>query len=210
MEQQNSHGLLRRDFLSKVIPVCAMLCTGCGSALAGKASEKNIIEFQEKHRFDNDFPVKLTVRDYFKRIAAGKISTLHEIEKDIGEKRLLEILRRKAYNEGFAKGEHIAKEYPDKDFFSYNERFRSTDSFAKALITYDIVEDSERVFELKVTECVIVEPYIKAGAGKYADAELCNEDFSHAEGYNKKIKLIRDKTLTSGHTYCNHRYVLQD
>ncbi|MCP4725913.1 MAG: L-2-amino-thiazoline-4-carboxylic acid hydrolase [bacterium] len=98
-------------------------------------------------------------------------------------------MRRSAYKSSFAKGEQAAKRYPERDFHSYNERFRGVDNFAKAMLTYDIGEDSEKAFEIKVTECVVVEAYIEAGAGKYANAFLCNEDFSEAEGYNPKIKL---------------------
>jgi len=209
MEKHDQSGSNRREFLGKVIPACTILCAGFGSALAGSVSEKDFLEFQEKHKFDSELPIQLPLRDYFKRVSSVNIKMLEEIGKEIGEEKLLGILRRSAYKNGLTKGEQAAKRYPDKDFHSYNERFRGADSFAKTMLTYDIVEDSEKAFEIKVTECVVVEAYIEAGAGKYANANLCNEDFSHAEGYNPKIKLIRDKTLTLGHGYCNHRYVLE-
>lgn len=120
---------------------------------------------------------------------------------------MLKILRQTAFENGKIKGDAVAKQFPKRDFHSYNERFRNLSGTMNELITYDIIKDTEKAFEIKVTECVVVEVYIDAGIGKYADAFLCHEDFGHAEGFNPKIKLVRDKTLTSGHKYCDHRYV---
>ena len=37
-------------------------------------------------------------------------------------------------------------------------------------------------------------------------ATVCFADFALPEGFNPKIKLVRDKTLMQGHDCCNHRY----
>jgi hypothetical protein len=64
--------------------------------------------------------------------------------------------------------------------------------------------------EIAVTECVLVGPVLENDMGKIGNAWLRHEDYGHAQGYNPRIELIRDKTLMLGHSCCNHRYVWTD
>jgi hypothetical protein len=77
--------------------------------------------------------------------------------------------------------------------------------FAKVL-TMEIVEDTERAFEIKVTECIHADAFLHYEAGDIGFAKVCYGDYAWAEGYHPKIRLTRDKTLMEGHSYCNHRY----
>ncbi len=203
MAENNISCSSRREFLNQVLPACALFYIGIGPSIT--AENLSLID-----KFDKDFPFKLTIRSYFQRLAKRRIDMLKAIEEDIGEERLIKILSKMAYNNGANLGKNLAIKLKKNDFDSYCERFRDKDHALNELTEFEIVEDSEKVFEVKVTKCVIVEPFIKAGVGKYANAELCDEDYGHAQGFNSKIKLIRDKTLTLGHNCCNHRYILQD
>ena len=71
----------------------------------------------------------------------------------------------------------------------------------------EIVEDTEKAFELKITECIWASTFLNAKAGDIGYASVCFGDYAWAEGFNPKIKMIRDKTLMQGHELCNHRYV---
>lgn len=148
------------------------------------------------------------MREYFSRALGPSCELLKAIEHEIGEEELLQILRTYSFNRGEGRGQAVAERYPDRDFFSYNERFRSVEM--QAAITYDVVADSEEAFEITVTECVLVEPVLENDLGKIGNAWLCNEDYGHAHGYNPRIKLIRDKTLMLGNSCCNHRYLWTD
>ena len=79
----------------------------------------------------------------------------------------------------------------------------------QSIITYEILEDSEKAFEINVTECILVQPMLELDAGRIGNALLCDGDYGHVRGFNPRIQLIRDKTLMLGHDCCNHRYVLQ-
>ena len=74
-------------------------------------------------------------------------------------------------------------------------------------MTHEVVVDTDKVFELKVTECLTSEIFLDADAGDIGYAYVCFGDYAWAEGFNPKIKMVRDKTLMQGHAYCNHRYM---
>jgi hypothetical protein len=193
----------RREFFNQVLPACALFYVG----ICPTVTSQNL---GLTDKFEKDLPFKMTIRSYFQRLAKRRIDMLKAIEEDIGEERLIKILSKMAYQNGANSGKNLAANLGKNDFRSYNERFRDKNHSLNELTEFEIVEDSEKAFELKVAQCVIVEPFIKAGVGKYANAELCDEDYGHAQGYNRKILLIRDKTLSLGHDCCNHRYLWQD
>ena len=203
MAQPDSLKMERRDFFRRVMPACALGCLGvCGApGVAALAAEP--LPCQEKHKFDEELP-PLTLRQYFSRQLSSGIRVLKAVEEEIGEEELLRILRDHSFSRGEGQTQAAAEGEPDRNFFSYNERFRSGQM--ERIITYEAVEDSEQAFEIKVAECALVEPFHEAEAGHIGNAWLCNEDYGHAYGYNPKIRLVRDKTLMKGDPYCNHRY----
>ena len=204
----DSPSLTRRGFLTRVMPACAVGCLGLCGAAAFAQQGTDPPPDPEKHKFDKEFPFPLTLRQYMTRQVTNCVEPLKAIEKEIGEKKLLQILHDFATKKGEAQGGELAKRYPDRDFSSYCGQFRSAQM--QSMITYDVVEESEKTFEIKVSECVLVEPMLKLNAGKIGNALLCDADYGNARGFNPKIKLIRDKTLMLGDSYCNHRYVWTD
>jgi hypothetical protein len=203
MAENNISCTSRREFFSHLLPACALCYIGIDLSIP--AQNLGLTD-----KFEKDIPFKMNIRSYFQRLAKRRIDMLKAIEEDIGEEKLIKILSKMAYKNGANNGKNLAVKLGKNDFHSYNDRFRDKEHTLNELTEFEIVEDSEKAFEVKVSQCVIVEPFIKAGAGKYANAELCDEDYGHAQGYNSKIELVRDKTLTLGHECCNHRYIWQD
>jgi hypothetical protein len=108
-----------------------------------------------------------------------------------------------------ALGQRQAKAAEKNDFDTYVNVFRDPKRYQYTL-TKEVIEDSAKAFELKVTECLFAEPFIEAGlGGEVGFAALCYMDYYWPKGFNENIKLVRDKTLMQGHPYCNHRYVLE-
>jgi hypothetical protein len=77
----------------------------------------------------------------------------------------------------------------------------------EGLLNLEVVQDTESVFELKITECLQAAVYIDADAADIGYANVCWGDYAWARGFNPKINLVRDKTLMQGHPCCNHKYV---
>ena len=74
-------------------------------------------------------------------------------------------------------------------------------------LTMEIIRDTDTVFEMRVTECLLAKVYREAKAADLGFNCVCWADYAQAEAFNPKIKLIRDKTLMQGHDHCNHKYV---
>lgn len=205
MAKPDSFKIERRDFIRRVMPACALGCLGvCGSAGAATLAAGSLPwQEEEKHKFDEELP-PLTLRQYFSRQIGASIRPLKAVAAEIGEDKLIPILEKYGFDRGAEKGKADSERRGVTDFHNYNARFRDGD--LQQMVTYTIVEDSEAAFEVKVTECALVEPVAAADAGLLGNAMFCHGDYGHAQGYNPKIKMVRDKTLMKGDCCCNHRY----
>jgi hypothetical protein len=75
-------------------------------------------------------------------------------------------------------------------------------------LTGEVVEDTEGVFELRVTECLWEAVFREAGlAGEIGHAAVCNMDYSWPPAFDPAFKMERTKTLMRGQDCCNHRYI---
>ena len=206
MNTSSSFHTNRRHFLTRAVPACAMTCLG-GKRLLGL--DQSSAPQEAKHKFDQPLEFELTYRQYFRRTARSEIELIKTMIKELGEERAIEILQINTREGALALGQRQAKAAEKNDFYTYVDMFRDTNRY-KNTLTMEIVEDTEKAFELKVTECLFAEPYIEAGlGGDVGFAALCYMDYFWPKGFNENIKLVRDKTLMQGHKYCNHRYGLE-
>ena len=208
MKETNKIKVNRRDLITKVIPACALTCAGLESAFASLLSEKKSFSQQSQHKFDKE--LKTTVRRLWADRARQSLALIVPIVEEMGEEKAIEFLKGIAYKRATTNGARYKQRYGTDDFETFKKRFIGPGSYTESLIEASVVENSAKAIEIKVTECVIAEPYLKAKAGKFGHAYSCWGDHCWQDGYNKKIKLIRDKTLMQGDDYCNHRYVLTD
>jgi predicted ArsR family transcriptional regulator len=195
----------RRQFFTRVMPACAVTCLGAGKLAGFSAPEWGSQAQEGKHKFDNIFDRPLTYRQFFGVRYGEFIRLAKSLEKEMGREKLLDFLMKDTQARGIQIGQQQAKRSPDTSFETYVKTFKDP-SYDKTL-TKQVIEDTDTAFELKVTECIWASVFLQAKAGDIGYATVCYGDYSWAEGFNPKIKLIRDKTLMQGHEYCNHRYV---
>ena len=194
----------RRHFLTRIVPACALTCLG-SKQLLGMAQSDLLQE--KKHKFDLPMERVLTNRQYFIATNGGKIGLMKTLIKELGEEKAIEIIKTDTSESALALGKRQAQAAKKNDFYTYVDMFRDQERY-KNTLTMKIVEDTEKEFELKITECLFAEPYIKSGlGGEVGFAALCYMDYFWPKGFNEKIKLVRDKTLMQGHDCCNHRYI---
>lgn len=194
----------RRKFITSIFPACALTCIGTHGLVAATRHGKNSFLQEQKHKFDKELDRKLTNRQVMAMQYRGVIQVARALEKEMGKEKTIEFLKKATAERMLNYGKTQAGRMPNNNFDTYVNQFRS--GYADSL-TKEIVEDTEKAFELKVTECIWADAFLRAKAGDIGFAWVCFGDYSWPQGFNPKIKMIRDKTLMEGDTLCNHRYI---
>ena len=203
-------GLTRRRFISQVVPACSLVCLGADRNLWG-FSRPDMAQAVDKakHKFDREFPGKLTYRQLMEVMYGREfIPILNLMSEEIGDEKLIPMLKKYAEGKGKDIGALMAKQFKGNDFATWKKIFRPESPNFSASLTMSVTEDSDTVHELKVTECLWAEVFLKAGAGHLGHAAVCFGDYAMPQAFNPRIRMVRDKTLMQGHDCCNHRYLL--
>lgn len=199
----------RRRFM-KLMSTGSIICLGCshlcGSLLAG--SEKPVTS--GKHKFLDDAKMNFEEVVKFAYHQLGyKMKILAEmLAKEIGRDKCLKLMQDAASESTFRESKEMLEAVDNKnDFASFTSELREPNYFVNHILTYDIVENKEKVFAIKITECIWEKILREANATDIGYALFCHRDFSTARAFNPKIRLIRNKTLMQGHDCCNHRWI---
>ena len=209
MRQPKNSEPSRRRFLSSIMPACTIACLASPSAFAQNNSTLSIPEMvlqEDVHPFDVEIPRKFSYQQFKTARFRGLITLGKWMMEDMGRDKALEYLKKYTTQRQFEHGRDQAGKSTNQSLREYTEQFRNIESFKNSL-AMEIVEDSEKAFELKITECLWASTFLAANAGDLGTALVCHGDYAWAEGFNSKIKLVRDKTLMQGDPICNHRYI---
>jgi len=195
----------RRGLLTRTVPACAAACLGLGRfpVLAGLGQTPTP---QGQHKFDVPEDISLSPRQRAQMMNRGLIQFVRLLRNELGEPELIRLLRLMSEDIGRQVGTRQAQNSPDTSFQTFVQVFRPP-NFASSL-THEVVEDTEKVFGLEVTECISAEVVRSAGlGGEIGHAAVCNMDYYWPPAFNPNFKMERTKTLMQGHDICNHRYI---
>lgn len=195
----------RRELLTRTVPACAVACLGLGR-FPGLAELGETPTQQEQHKFDVPQDISLSSRQRTQMAYRGVIELVRVLRTELGEPDSVRLLNLMSAEIGRQVGARQARNSPDTSFQTFVKVFRPP-NFANSL-THEVVEDTEKVFALKVSECVSAEVMRSAGlGGEVGHAAVCNMDYYWPPAFNPKFKMERTKTLMQGHDICNHRYI---
>ena len=195
----------RRELLTRTVPTCAIACLGLGR-FPGLAGLSQTLTQQGQHKFDVPQEITLSSRQRTQMMSRGLIQFIQVLRGELGEPELVRLLNLTSAEFGRQVGARQAQNSPDTTFQTFVQVFRPP-NFADSL-THEVVEDTEKVFALKVTECVSAEVMRSAGlGGEIGHAAVCNMDYFWPPAFNPNFKMERTKTLMQGHDICNHRYI---
>lgn len=200
----------RRQFLAGILPACACACL-MGRAGRVEAAPGNLRDKpqKEKHPFDQEYQGKPTHRQMMAMQYQNAVELAKALETHMGTESCLAFLKEFTRTKMLQYGKFQAARAGKNDLQSYVGQFKHPTAYKNAL-TKEVVEDTDRVFELKVTECIWADTFRSMQAAEIGYALVCWGDYAWAEGFNPKIKMVRDKTLMQGHECCNHRYIWSD
>jgi hypothetical protein len=197
----------RRQFLKNVLPAGTLFCFGCSNLLAMPISGDKKKASTEKHKFLEDSG--MTAEEVYNFAVQNCAPFMQNLAKEIGKEKFLEMLKKSSYEywEQFTAG--MTKNLPKKDIGAFADFMNNLTSspLSKKALTYEIVKKTDKVFEMKFTECLWAKAFREANAADIGYAIHCYpiDAFSHA--FNPKIKGTIPKTLMEGHDVCTVRFV---
>ena len=195
----------RRELLTRTAPACAFACLGLGRFPVLAASAQTSTQ-QGQHKFDVPQDVSLSPRRRAQMTYRGLIQLIQVLKGELGEPELVRLLNQMSAEVGRQVGARQAQNSPDTSFQTFVQVFRPP-NFADSL-THEVVEDTDKVFALRVTECVSAEVMRSASlGGDVGHAAVCNMDYFWPPAFNSHFKMERTKTLMQGDDICNHRYI---
>jgi hypothetical protein len=191
----------RRSFCRNMILGASLL--GLGSTKLPALGTRQ--EEAQQHKFSN--PSNLTYERIFQFAYANTyIPQMRFLAEEIGSERFLAMLKKACTAVAFKNMEAVSDRFPNRDLATFSALFKNNPGL-KDTLTFSIIEDTEKAFEIKVTECLWAKTFLDAEAGDIGEAGVCFADYATATAFNPKLRMIRDKTLMQGHDCCNHRYV---
>jgi hypothetical protein len=195
----------RREFVTQTTTACSIFCFGGGSLFALFRSGQEAGTSPEKHKFLRD--AAMSYDELFKfTVGRMLIPTIGAVAAKVG----IDVVQ-EAIFEGFKK--RLAarvKNMPKRGLADFTQNFKSQDPYNVNTWTKEILQDTDNVFEMRVSGCLWAKTFREADAADLGFKIVCSLDYVTAETFNPKIKLIRDKTLMQGHDCCNHKYIFQD
>jgi hypothetical protein len=205
MEDGQGNTIDRRQLLTRTVPACAMACLGV-SKLPGLAALTQEAEPQEQHKFDVRREMQLSRKQLIQVENSKLLDFIRTLQTELDEGELIRLLNLNSAATGRRAGEGQRENSPNTEFQTYVATFRPP-RYAGSL-THEIVEDEEKVFELRVTECVWATAFREVGLdGEIGHAAVCNMDYHWPTAFNPDFIMERDRTLMQGHDICNHRYI---
>jgi hypothetical protein len=206
MSNLNLIDLDRRRLLTRLVPACSFACLSGASLFTFAADGPEDQGTEGVHKFDGEITQTTTQRKSVQSRYAYLIRFIKTLQTEMDENELIRLLNLFSTKLGRDIGARQAQSSPDTSFQTFVATFRPP-RFADSL-THKIVKDTEKVFELRVTECISASVFREQGVGgKIGHAAICNMDYYWPQAFNSSFKMERDKTLMEGHDYCNHRYM---
>ena len=116
-----------------------------------------------------------------------------------------------AATESFAReGREFAESVSSNDMATWTAWMDDRHDLFNRYLVYDIIARTDRVCEIRITECLWAKTFREAGAEDIGHAVCCAGDWAMCQAFNPKMRLTRTKTLMQGDDYCNYRWVLDD
>jgi len=197
----------RRSFLRAMLPGGAFLCLGGPCLLRASHFQEKAQPGGPKHKFLEDS--EMTFAEVFQNVYGPQVRILKGFEQEIGGEQFTAILKGITDRNVRREMSELAKKAGKNDLATFTEDLRKPNRFWQHALTFEVIEDTPKAYEVKVTECIWAKTLRGFNAGDLGYLLSCYGDYAAAEGFNPKMRMIRTKTLMQGDAFCNHRYVIE-
>jgi hypothetical protein len=197
--RRGSIDLDRRQLVTSLCTVGSAACLGCARSLFAEDGEKAPAD-----RFAADS--QMSYEQIFEFAFSGSfIPMMKALKGQVGLSRI----QTAASLGGAQHMRQLAANVEDRTLSVFTMPLRRPNRMWQHVLTYDIVEDTEEAFEIKVTACLWARTFQRSLAADIGYSCICHPDFAAARAFNPKLQMTRDTTLMQGHSHCNHRWAME-
>lgn len=200
--------LSRRRFLSRDFPAGALLCVGCQNVFAATKALADQQASVQKPKYSQNSG--MTSEEVFHFALGYCVPLFQNFQKKLGSRKFIELLEKASAESISERVVSRAKSYPTRDLKALGDLLLSSLSrppLDKAL-TYEVIENSDTVFEIKFTECLMARLYREMNAADIGYAIECSPSEAAAKAFNPKLKLTYPRNIMRGDSICIERIVL--
>jgi hypothetical protein len=193
----------RRRLLTTGLPLATIACLGCRGLAAQSLVAAGGTKFQENPG--------MTTEETYAFFYATFIPVLQALSKEMGPERFLAALTKAASDNTSQLIAAAAKDAPTRDMKGWSALFQNmlgTPPFNKA-VAYEVVEQSDRVLELKFTACLPAKLLRAMNAADIGYAFECSGSEAAAKAFNPKITASNPRNMMKGDSFCIERFVLE-
>jgi hypothetical protein len=209
METKNyNSGSNRRKFLTKQLPAGALMCLGCKSLLSAPAGLMNPQEAAQKAKYLMDSG--MSTEDVFKFAYNYCVPIYKKLGEKMGNEKLIQMLKEASAENmtGFIKSMTKGEPGNMKAWAGFIKSFSSKPPYDKAF-SYEVIEESDKAFEVKYTECLVAKLYKEMSATDIGYAIECSPSEKIAKAFNPKMEVKSLKNTMKGDDVCWERFTLK-
>jgi hypothetical protein len=192
----------RRDFLTKIVPLAALACFGCKRSAVQKLVSDSTGKLPENPG--------MSTEENYSFFYGMFIPLLQSLQKEMGNEKFIELIT-KTSTEGIGNMiTSMTKDIQEKDLKAFSSFFKdllATPPY-NSVLTFEIVEQTERVLEFKFTECLPAKLLRSMNAVDIGLALECSGGEAACKAFNPKINYSNPKNLMKGDIICIERYTL--
>lgn len=204
MKSTNSSIHSRRNFLFKAFSSCTVCCFAASNVLGSNMAP---IQPGEKHKFYSDSG-KSVQQVYNHAFTQWYIPAMNNLMKQIGKKKFVKMLKKSSDMLQHVEGSRKI-DYSRRTLKLWSTKIKKNCENMSNLVTYHIVTDNDKLFEMKFTECIWATTFRKADASEIGYAGVCYQDYGMAKAYNPKMKLTRQITQMQGDDCCHFKWTME-
>ncbi|MCK7514985.1 MAG: L-2-amino-thiazoline-4-carboxylic acid hydrolase [Desulfobacterales bacterium] len=152
----------RRSFLKAILPGGVVLGLGAPCLLRALQAEGQAKSDAPKHKFLTD--AGITLAQAFSMTYLWPLDIFRGLETEIGRDKFHEMLKSVIDVSTKQQVAEMAKRLGSNDMAAFTGLFRAPGSIFDRALTFDIVEDTPKAFEVRVKECLWAKTYRDAKA----------------------------------------------
>jgi hypothetical protein len=198
----------RRKFLTRHLPAGALMCLGCKNLLAATGLQSGPQEAVQNTKCHLNSG--MTTEDVFKFTYGYSLPVFQYIEKKIGKEKLIELLKGASAENAETAMRSYTKGVPGnmKALSDMVKTMMSAPPYDNAF-SYTITEESDKVFEMKYTECPAAKFYKEKNSSDIGYAIECSGSYKMAKAFNPKMEAKEIKNMLKGDDVCILRFIME-